>query len=372
MVRRLSTMDSPQAPLTRTWFGSRQDFEYDIFISYRRGDGLQIAEWLSRRLRAYRPPRGFPRTLAPLRVYRDVERERVTPAIWEERIRPALVNSRFLIVVLTDSVAAPPGGAVSWVIREVSGFLETPQKSNVMIVRADPRVPLPPEIIAHFPDPGWLDVRPSHLRWWRRLVARGTLQDKVSALVVPALDISDAEIPRLTQLAEREKRRVAWAITGVSVALALVVTTLAGIAWMQAIAAREAATVRTAESIIESNPTAAALLLLMLPDGEPPEGTIAAATRLARTPLSTVLWGHQLWVSSGAFTPDGTKAVTASGDGTVRVWGANGTGSPVVLSSRDVSASLGSPRACPWAHHRTPRWAKRSRDRRRACTTLAH
>ena len=67
-----------------------------------------------------------------------------------------------MIVVLTDSVAAPPpGGAVNWVIREVSGFLETPQGSNVMIVRADPRVPLPPEIAARFPDPGWLDVQPS-------------------------------------------------------------------------------------------------------------------------------------------------------------------------------------------------------------------
>jgi WD40 repeat protein len=343
MIRRVLTMDPQQAPLTRTWFGSRQDFEYDIFISYRRGDGLQIAEWLSRRLRAYRPPRGFPRPLSPLRVYRDVERERVTPAIWEERIRPALVSSRFMIVVLTDSVAAAPlGGTVNWVVREVSGFLETPQRSNVMIVRADPRVPLPPEISAHFPDPGWLDVRPSHLRWWRRIIARGTLQDKISALVVPALDIADAEIPRLTQLAEREKRRVAWAITAVSVVLALVVTTLAALAWVQAIAAREAATVRTAESIIESNPTAAALLLLLLPERDPPEGTIAAATQLARTPLSTVLWGHQLWVSSGAFTPDGRKAVTASGDGTVRVWSADGVGIPVVLSGRDVSASLGS------------------------------
>ena len=214
-----------------------------------------------------------------------------------------------------------------------------------------PRVPLPPEIAAHFPDPGWLDVQPSHLRWWRRLVTRGTLQDKVSALVVPALDISDAEIPRLTQLAEREKRRVAWAITAVSVALALVVTTLAVLAWMQAIAARHAAIVRTAESVAESNPTAAALLLLTLPESDPPEGTIAAATRLTRTPLSTVLWGHQLWVSSGAFTPDGGRAVTASGDGTVRVWKADGVGSPMCcpvetcrrlsgLSSVPLGASL--------------------------------
>ena len=100
---------------------------------------MRTAEWLSRRLRAYRPPRGFARTLAPLRVYRDVERERVTPAIWEERIQPTLLRSRFLIVVVTDSVAAPsPGGTINWVIREVAGFLETPQGSNVMIVRAGP------------------------------------------------------------------------------------------------------------------------------------------------------------------------------------------------------------------------------------------
>ena len=142
--------------------------------------------------------------------------------------------------------------------------------------------------------------------------------------------------------AEREKRRVAWAITAVSVALALVVTTLAALAWVQAVAARRAAIMRTAESIVESNPTAAALLLLMLPESNPPEGTLAMATRLTRTPLSSVLWGHQLWVASAAFTPDGSRAVTASGDGTVRVWRVDGAGPPVVLSSGDVSASLGS------------------------------
>ena len=198
-----------------------------------------------------------------------------------------------------------------------------------MIVREDPRVPLPPEITARFPEPGWLDLWPSHLRWWRRLVSRGALHDKTTALAVPALDISDAEIPRLTQLAEREKRRVAWAITAVSVALALVVTTLAALAWVQAVAAQRAAIIRTAESIVESNPTAAALLLLMLPESSPPDGTVAMATRLTRTPLSSVLWGHQLWVASAAFTPDGTRAVTASGDGTVRVWRVDGADLPL-------------------------------------------
>src|ERR1700678_1667058 len=59
--------------------GRREDFPYDIFISYRWRDGREIANWLSRRLRAYRAPRGFLRVINPLRIYLDIERERVTP-----------------------------------------------------------------------------------------------------------------------------------------------------------------------------------------------------------------------------------------------------------------------------------------------------
>ena len=331
----------PRVALPATWSGRREDFEYDVFISYRRGDGSRIADWLSRRLRHYRPPRGF-HPLAPLRIYRDLERERVTPAIWSERIRPALLRSRFLIVILTESVSQTAvDGSVNWVIREVSEFLDTPQGTNVMLVRDSPGTPLPAVITERFPEPGWVELHSRHLRIWRRLITRTSLYDKLTALAVPALDVADAEIPRFTRLAEREKRRIAWAITATSVILALVVSTLAGLAWIQAIAAQRAALVRAAESLAESNPTTASLLMGQLPGNSPVEGALAVAAQLAQVPLGTVLRGHELWVTSGTFSADGTHVATASADGTVRLWNVGGVGAPLVFTSSNV-APLGS------------------------------
>ena len=337
----MNPQELPWVAFAPTWSGRREDFEYDVFISYRRGDGLRIADWLSRRLRHYRPPRGFHR-LAPLRIYRDLERERVTPAIWSERIRPALLRSRFLIVILTESVnQTATDGSPNWVIREISEFLGAPQGTNVMLVRESPGTPMPAVITERFPEPGWVELHTRHLRIWRRLITRASLHDKLTALAVPALDIADAEIPRFTQLVEREKRRIAWAIAATSVLLALVVSTLAGLAWIQAIAARRAALVRAAESLVESNPTGASLLIGQLPGNGPVEGALAVATRLTQVPLATVLRGHELWVTSGTFSADGRYVATASGDGTVRLWSVGGVGAPRVFTASDL-APLGS------------------------------
>src|SRR5579863_6094091 len=65
---------------------SANGYEYDIFISYRSKDGRATAQWLSQQLRSYRAPKGFSAKLQALRVYRDVEEERVTTDIWETRI----------------------------------------------------------------------------------------------------------------------------------------------------------------------------------------------------------------------------------------------------------------------------------------------
>ena len=44
-----------------------------------------------------------------------------------------------------------------------------------------------------------------------------------------------------------------------------------------------------------------------------------------------VLYGHDGWVVSAAWSPDGKHIVTASRDKTVRVWNADGTDDPLVL-----------------------------------------
>jgi hypothetical protein len=73
-------------------FGQREDFDYDVFISYRSVDGRNMAEWLSKGLRTYRAPSSFPQTIPRIRIYRDTELERVTPAIWQEQLRPRVIG----------------------------------------------------------------------------------------------------------------------------------------------------------------------------------------------------------------------------------------------------------------------------------------
>lgn len=58
-----------------------------------------------------------------------------------------------------------------------------------------------------------------------------------------------------------------------------------------------------------------------------------------------VLRGHNGDVMSAVFSSDGARVVTASMDGTVRVWRADGTGEPVVLQGHDgwVTSAVFSP-----------------------------
>ena len=51
--------------------------------------------------------------------------------------------------------------------------------------------------------------------------------------------------------------------------------------------------------------------------------------------LSSVRYGHKGTVTQAAFSPDGTRVVTASEDNTARVWRADGTGEPVVLKGHE-------------------------------------
>lgn len=89
---------------------------YDAFISYRRADGGRTARWLRRELEAFRPPRTLRDRLPErLRIYLDTAYERGTTDFFDNTIRPALLASRFLIVVATPEAVHRPNGQDDWI-----------------------------------------------------------------------------------------------------------------------------------------------------------------------------------------------------------------------------------------------------------------
>ncbi|HEX9941447.1 MAG TPA: CHAT domain-containing protein, partial [Thermoanaerobaculia bacterium] len=141
---------------------------------------------------------------------------------------------------------------------------------------------------------------------------------------------------RREQQRRAQRRRILQ--IGAAVAV-LVIMVAAGVAWWQRDAALEAkqkaqdiARVAVAGELLETDPTRAVLVLLEVAK---PDETAYAARRmreLLERPLSeAILRGHEREVLSAAFSPDGTRVLTASRDGTARVWAADGLSEPVVL-----------------------------------------
>jgi len=101
-----------------------------------------------------------------------------------------------------------------------------------------------------------------------------------------------------------------------------------------ALKTKAAAAVNAASSQVKAGkPTLAALLVAQMVEAPEPYGGVKQAHEIAASPLSqSVLKGHTNWLLHAAFSPDGTRIVTASSDETARVWRADGQGEPVVLT----------------------------------------
>jgi hypothetical protein len=92
------------------------EFNYDAFISYRRSDGMAVARWLRPALVGYRLPKAFRGKYgSKLSVYLDTAYERATSDFYQLNIKPALLSSRFLIVVATPDATRRPGGMEDWI-----------------------------------------------------------------------------------------------------------------------------------------------------------------------------------------------------------------------------------------------------------------
>jgi WD40 repeat protein len=168
----------------------------------------------------------------------------------------------------------------------------------------------------------WLNERRQHLN------------PSEVALIDDSIGARDA-----TLLAQRRRRR--WAALG-GFGVAGLIALLGFDALRSGFKAARQAEVARAGSILAAqaaveDPTVSALVLVELgAHGAPLPGNPLAAVRLAQatavSPIArTILRGHQDVVWSAAFSPDGTRVVTASYDGTARVWRSDGSGRPIVL-----------------------------------------
>src|SRR5262249_36340460 len=154
------------------------------------------------------------------------------PRLWDERIYPILRRSRFLLIVLTPSLAeAGPDDQPNWALREVAAFRDLPQGSNILLAAGRDPLVIPDAIARRDAEPGWIDFRLPRRPLWSAVTRRGLLREKLTAIAVPPLGLRDDEIATFNGLTEREKRRRAWIARSVTTAVLLLVSALALVAW---------------------------------------------------------------------------------------------------------------------------------------------
>lgn len=183
-----------------------QDIRYDVFISYRRADGQRFANRLRRAL--VQAHRRLPVERPPLRVYLDRIFARATEDFYRDEIRPALLASRWQLILATPLAEERPG-QTDWVSREIGDFEATQGLSQMRVIHARgktlPR--LPHGIQDRMPNAQQID-----LRGMGDLFAAGQSRDDWLALLATLFEIPAEEMPALRRIEERARRnRIAFA-----------------------------------------------------------------------------------------------------------------------------------------------------------------
>jgi hypothetical protein len=205
------------------------EFIYDAFISYRRSDGGRTARWLRRELQAFRPPRSLRNRLPQrLRIYLDAAYERGATDFFENTIRPALLASRFLIVVATPDAVLRPNGQDDWIAREIDEFSRGPNGHNLLLARGAGAFdgPLPGDLLARFPHIEIIDLRDVGRFWFLNPLRASRISDEKLKLIAPIIGIPAQEMPVLRREQERIQQARIGAAAGATLAVFLTVSAL--------------------------------------------------------------------------------------------------------------------------------------------------
>ena len=306
------------------------NFTYDLFVSYRRKDGLPFARWLRQKLLSYRLPQVLgERSKLKLRVYQDTAYERATEDFWSNSVLPALLASRYLGVVLTPgALEERDDGKPNWVRREIEAFTATPQGGNVFVLRGIDCASesLPGDLQTKFPNIEQIDLRDLQSPW-NRVRRRSTLRDRLLTVAATLYDVPPEEMPIIRREEEKRKRRVAWTAAMVSLALLAVMSVLA-IGWLfqrnQARQQRDLAQARqlAAEStvLLDDDPKQIELSLLLATESmrrHPLRENDMAVRRELKLLLKLVALPNMTGSYIAAFGPDSRFVVVISNGGKI-------------------------------------------------------
>jgi hypothetical protein len=206
------------------------NFQYDAFVSYRRADGSKVAHWIRRELQGFRPPRKLRKRYGRrLKVFLDTAYERGTSDFYENNVRPALLASRYLIVLATPAAQRRPLGTPDWIQREVEDFSQGPNGRNVFAVRAAGPFdgPLPADLSTRFPNLEIVDLRGASRFWFLNPLKALRLGAEKLKLVAPLLGVENDEMPILRQEEERRQQSRLGTAAGMTLAVITAVSVLA-------------------------------------------------------------------------------------------------------------------------------------------------
>ena len=202
---------------------------YDAFVSYRRSDAQGAASWVRRELENFRPPKRLrDRLTQRLRVYLDTAYERATNDFFEQNIKPALLASRYLVVLASPAAATREDKESDWIWREIAVFEGGPNAGNILVVRVAGEFdgPLPGDLKQRFPNMEIIDLRNTSRFWFLNPTRAARINDEKLKLLAPLLGVLPEDMPVLRQ--EEEKRQQRWigAIAGATTAVLLAISTL--------------------------------------------------------------------------------------------------------------------------------------------------
>ena len=333
---------------------SSSEFQYDAFISYSSRVDYSRARKIESFLESFHRlpvPPGSP--IRPLQICRDGSdfklpvRRGSTPLdqddpVWNI-IQNELSNSRYLIVLCS-------AGAItsSWMVKEIDWMIANRGVESILPVITQARDPVaaPEEC---FPQ----QIRDAHLdrsRIWYDV--RGldksfkapNLRDYEDEFVRLAGDLLawDAEnYGPLAAIWQRDQLKKRRRMATLAIVVAAVLIGIAVLAIAEAITATREARRAHANAIVQTadasfDPLAAALLLLELSPKDEPDGGMRVAERLATSPLpKAVMRGHTDSITRVVFSPDQTHILTASLDGTARIWTTDGHSDPMILGPHE-------------------------------------